>query len=133
MVRRPPRSTPLYSSAASDVYKRQLYIDVGFRPRNEFNPAVTNRPDNCFHHIAEACSYAASDIKHLAVERLGHCALDQCTSEIIDIDVVAYLLPSAEHFQRAPFHRLPDKPVDHGILVMPHLGPVSYTHLRDHE
>src|SRR5660397_92882 len=26
MIRRPPRSTPLYSSAASDVYKRQLPI-----------------------------------------------------------------------------------------------------------
>src|SRR5665647_2027696 len=25
MIRRPPRSTPLYSSAASDVYKRQVY------------------------------------------------------------------------------------------------------------
>src|SRR5665647_365804 len=25
MTRRPPRSTPLYSSAASDVYKRQIY------------------------------------------------------------------------------------------------------------
>ena len=24
MIRRPPRSTPLYSSAASDVYKRQV-------------------------------------------------------------------------------------------------------------
>ena len=30
MIRRPPRSTPLYSSAASDVYKRQLdYLVVG--------------------------------------------------------------------------------------------------------
>src|SRR5665647_104438 len=28
MIRRPPRSTPLYSSAASDVYKRQLYTDL---------------------------------------------------------------------------------------------------------
>src|SRR5674476_1662938 len=27
MIRRPPRSTPLYSSAASDVYKRQLYMN----------------------------------------------------------------------------------------------------------
>ena len=26
MIRRPPRSTPLYSSAASDVYKRQVYM-----------------------------------------------------------------------------------------------------------
>src|SRR5665647_2791010 len=25
MIRRPPRSTPLYSSAASDVYKRQVW------------------------------------------------------------------------------------------------------------
>ena len=27
MIRRPPRSTPLYSSAASDVYKRQLFYN----------------------------------------------------------------------------------------------------------
>ena len=27
MIRRPPRSTPLYSSAASDVYKRQRYYN----------------------------------------------------------------------------------------------------------
>ena len=26
MIRRPPRSTPLYSSAASDVYKRQVVL-----------------------------------------------------------------------------------------------------------
>ena len=29
MIRRPPRSTPLYSSAASDVYKRQMIIPIG--------------------------------------------------------------------------------------------------------
>ena len=28
MIRRPPRSTPLYSSAASDVYKRQMFIFI---------------------------------------------------------------------------------------------------------
>ena len=27
MIRLPPRSTPLYSSAASDVYKRQAYVN----------------------------------------------------------------------------------------------------------
>eukprot|EP00826_Nyctotherus_ovalis_P045154 TRINITY_DN4963_c0_g1_i1.p2 TRINITY_DN4963_c0_g1~~TRINITY_DN4963_c0_g1_i1.p2 ORF type:complete len:137 (+),score=1.32 TRINITY_DN4963_c0_g1_i1:25-411(+) len=32
MIRRPPRSTPLYSSAASDVYKRQAY-NSGFHDR----------------------------------------------------------------------------------------------------
>src|SRR5674476_407496 len=30
MIRRPPRSTPLYSSAASDVYKRQLFHCLGW-------------------------------------------------------------------------------------------------------
>ena len=30
MIRRPPRSTPLYSSAASDVYKRQAYNKARF-------------------------------------------------------------------------------------------------------
>jgi len=36
MIRRPPRSTPLYSSAASDVYKRQLpyWPDVAGAPQN---------------------------------------------------------------------------------------------------
>ena len=33
MIRRPPRSTPLYSSAASDVYKRQ--VDVSENIKNE--------------------------------------------------------------------------------------------------
>src|SRR5450759_5416071 len=32
MIRRPPMSTPLYSSAASDVYKRQL--SARFAPRS---------------------------------------------------------------------------------------------------
>src|SRR5660397_235462 len=32
MIRRPPRSTPLYSSAASDVYKRQSVQIIGVEP-----------------------------------------------------------------------------------------------------
>src|SRR5660397_192976 len=31
MIRRPPRSTPLYSSAASDVYKRQPETQIEIR------------------------------------------------------------------------------------------------------
>ena len=31
MIRRPPRSTPLYSSAASDVYKRQMIYSLRLR------------------------------------------------------------------------------------------------------
>src|SRR5665647_2304855 len=34
MIRRPPRSTPLYSSAASDVYKRQVQGNGETHPRD---------------------------------------------------------------------------------------------------
>src|SRR5660397_249212 len=33
MIRRPPRSTPLYSSAASDVYKRQNFFSATYPDR----------------------------------------------------------------------------------------------------
>src|SRR5660398_270641 len=36
MIRRPPRSTPLYSSAASDVYKRQIRVQDGRPVVTEF-------------------------------------------------------------------------------------------------
>src|SRR5674476_1532781 len=38
MIRRPPRSTPLYSSAASDVYKRQPIGRVGPLRRAKAEP-----------------------------------------------------------------------------------------------
>src|SRR5660397_155060 len=47
MIRRPPRSTPLYSSAASDVYKRQMsYCSVKSRDMIEYcfnNPSSVIR------------------------------------------------------------------------------------------
>src|SRR5665647_518554 len=43
MIRRPPRSTPLYSSAASDVYKRQ----VGFGQVQHGHVIVTVRIESC--------------------------------------------------------------------------------------
>src|SRR5660397_292114 len=43
MIRRPPRSTPLYSSAASDVYKRQDFTQ-GIHPAGDyFTGGVANR------------------------------------------------------------------------------------------
>ena len=46
MIRRPPRSTPLYSSAASDVYKRQVSMGiwnaVGGRDEVEANNGVAH-------------------------------------------------------------------------------------------
>src|SRR5660398_96197 len=45
MIRRPPRSTPLYSSAASDVYKRQCIAkSVGFyTSTRSHSPSLSRR------------------------------------------------------------------------------------------
>eukprot|EP00826_Nyctotherus_ovalis_P045467 TRINITY_DN5038_c0_g2_i5.p1 TRINITY_DN5038_c0_g2~~TRINITY_DN5038_c0_g2_i5.p1 ORF type:complete len:121 (-),score=36.12 TRINITY_DN5038_c0_g2_i5:36-371(-) len=48
MIRRPPRSTPLYSSAASDVYKRQAKGNVvmfGNAVTQILNPAEAKRKE----------------------------------------------------------------------------------------
>src|SRR5660398_273769 len=44
MIRRPPRSTPLYSSAASDVYKRQPLPAHQYPPHSRSRPAPTAPP-----------------------------------------------------------------------------------------
>src|SRR5665647_3790498 len=56
MIRRPPRSTPLYSSAASDVYKRQVAVmgtlqgplrHLGLdHPRVDPQPALVQPPQH---------------------------------------------------------------------------------------
>ena len=43
MIRRPPRSTPLYSSAASDVYKRQKNASSATSPRTSKSARPTSR------------------------------------------------------------------------------------------
>ena len=42
MIRRPPRSTPLYSSAASDVYKRQYHTKLHIISRNLLRAAMAS-------------------------------------------------------------------------------------------
>src|SRR5660397_169387 len=48
MIRRPPRSTPLYSSAASDVYKRQGYDYVRYLEKVGGDRPLTDAPDAMF-------------------------------------------------------------------------------------
>src|SRR5680860_1850146 len=44
MIRRPPRSTQSRSSAASDVYKRQLYIHVTYVPYLKTSDELKTKP-----------------------------------------------------------------------------------------
>ena len=46
MIRRPPRSTPLYSSAASDVYKRQKLYIVKNVANEYFKPYIAKNVAN---------------------------------------------------------------------------------------
>src|SRR5660397_235869 len=57
MIRRPPRSTPLYSSAASDVYKRQAVVNYPVMHLNV-------NPDN-FQLKAELVNNAIGDKAYL--------------------------------------------------------------------
>src|SRR5665647_479383 len=59
MIRRPPRSTPLYSSAASDVYKRQAIIC-----NHQSDPFLFS-PFYCFMGHRE---YFTADGVHLGME-----------------------------------------------------------------
>src|SRR5660398_271632 len=65
MIRRPPRSTPLYSSAASDVYKRQDSASIGFSKVlstwiNTCAPATWSRYRSICALRAEAAGHATS-------------------------------------------------------------------------
>src|SRR5660397_187249 len=64
MIRRPPRSTPLYSSAASDVYKRQrrarhqILVHVGV---THIPPYVRLNDTKCGHSSSTSYDFIISD------------------------------------------------------------------------
>src|SRR5450756_3140044 len=90
MIRRPPRSTQSRSSAASDVYKRQLHDRTAgrqHRPRRELRPDDQRRASGVLpRHPADG--NAAEYI--LEVQGLGTQGLDR-TESTIRID--AHRLP----------------------------------------
>src|SRR5660397_109289 len=58
MIRRPPRSTPLYSSAASDVYKRQTQTPIEKQEIEIVERKGVGHPDSMADGFAEAVSRA---------------------------------------------------------------------------
>ena len=69
MIRRPPRSTQSRSSAASDVYKRQIQACVaGWAEINEHHfEAFTMliEPDDMAGNSKEKCTFAVENIQKL--------------------------------------------------------------------
>src|SRR5665647_928111 len=118
MIRRPPISTPLYSSAASDVYKRQA--------------------DAVHDHLAFGAAPRAH-LPHALLElQVGG---DEHTVGVLKPrqQVVASFVPAGRRLLERLVVRLLrvlDDPLEANVaanLVPSSVEPVSYTHLRAHE
>ena len=104
MIRRPPRSTPLYSSAASDVYKRQSHYSTcqyHFIIRSwKWSKSYYLRSDsvrfgrilsdfvNCKIPANASCDCLASLFRHTAVQRPQSHSEMNCLSAVT-VDEVA--------------------------------------------
>ena len=53
MIRRPPRSTPKPSSAASDVYKRQVLAGIQIRAHSNFRCCITMNEDASTYEVPD--------------------------------------------------------------------------------
>src|SRR5660397_237933 len=135
MIRRPPRSTPLYSSAASDVYKRQgtkRLIDV---LRNEIG--LTGTKEGCGEGECGACTVLLNG------DPVNSCLV--LAGQLNDVEIV-----TIEGLSEAgSLNLLQDKFLEAGAvqcgfcspgmimvgyaLLTDNPKPVSYTHLRAHE
>src|SRR5665811_1860053 len=142
MIRRPPRSTRVRSSAASDVYKRQN-LTAALCPVNpRAKPARAARWE---YHMAER-SLRGTNLSALSMETDTNVVLSER-------QIVRYICPE-KHISELPFSveadvpsvwecrcgleaRLvdgPDPEYKNVKAVRTHWDmPVSYTHLRAHE
>src|SRR5660398_319802 len=80
MIRRPPRSTPLYSSAASDVYKRQVeHLRVRLLDLVEQQHGVRPTP----HRLGELATFLVADVAGGAPTS----RVTECFSEYSDMSI----------------------------------------------
>eukprot|EP00657_Telonema_sp_P-1_P008139 TRINITY_DN2878_c0_g1_i1.p1 TRINITY_DN2878_c0_g1~~TRINITY_DN2878_c0_g1_i1.p1 ORF type:complete len:100 (-),score=50.54 TRINITY_DN2878_c0_g1_i1:123-422(-) len=65
MIRRPPRSTQSRSSAASDVYKRQLHTSLHFHKACKLQDQTPTNLLLCKKHISKEAYLQGCQIEHL--------------------------------------------------------------------
>ena len=85
MIRRPPRSTPLYSSAASDVYKRQTPERAVWdqRAKKELQIYMALRPDSfCEWSIKNHMEELAHEDAHKYMAYWYEMAIDEQKKEL---------------------------------------------------
>src|SRR5660397_291754 len=105
MIRRPPRSTPLYSSAASDVYKRQASnSQEGLEPVSTLHP-VGQLPDGLrLVPLWFIVSLDGKDVHRLTLiaSRSSPQILPQATRSFPLLSFFPLSHLAANHFQRTP-------------------------------
>eukprot|EP00826_Nyctotherus_ovalis_P013368 TRINITY_DN13602_c0_g3_i15.p4 TRINITY_DN13602_c0_g3~~TRINITY_DN13602_c0_g3_i15.p4 ORF type:complete len:111 (+),score=8.67 TRINITY_DN13602_c0_g3_i15:23-334(+) len=91
MIRRPPRSTPLYSSAASDVYKRQAYTLYMFTLLFTL-ASLRNNKHPCYHNGKALRQTAGASTRDKFIQQLLHIQL-----LIHEAELVCGLIPELGH------------------------------------
>src|SRR5665811_2133342 len=113
MIRQPPRSTRVRSSAASDVYKRQ-------------------RPDDALCHGRDESDGRVTWIENL--ESIGDGIFRQRLARIRAKSAgrKGWGRPGSDHYRHVEARNRPREP-SHQSVRNPLTRAVSYTHLRAHE
>src|SRR5665647_1112503 len=123
MIRRPPRSTPLYSSAASDVYKRQPH-------RRSDRPMTEQLLDRDQVHASFVVMRRARPAQRMWAEPVGH----RTPLQLLQIpQTVAYrpamqrpatLVSKQNRRLGKPWPYIPHEPAQQHVQAV---QPVSYT------
>ena len=97
MIRRPPRSTPLYSSAASDVYKRQAArgIDIDELP-HVVNYEIPNVSEDYVHRIGRTgrAGNSGEAVNLVCLDEEGFMQdIERFTKQTIPVQVVEGFMP----------------------------------------
>src|SRR5450759_558028 len=94
MIRRPPRSTPLYSSAASDVYKRQTKETVSKKAREQVFGSEPEPPGT----IIMSFKLTIGKIARLGIPAFHNEAIISIKPHLADLK--AYLFKALPQFAR---------------------------------
>src|SRR5665647_128360 len=92
MIRQPPRSTPLYSSAASDVYKRQLW-NTWCHEISEQTGLIDAGPGSFFGGLIQAAVGRMGGLGATPLKRMGWAA-KAASSVMARFLVIATAVPS---------------------------------------
>src|SRR5665647_3797294 len=97
MIRRPPRSTPLYSSAASDVYKRQGAVSTFTEETETVVVELLEGAAALAQALERRGLQARLDGSRLILEGVSASDYDTLRDAIVESDALLYRLAPTRH------------------------------------